>query len=335
MTLELPRSVTRLLDQETKDQLTFPLHWAPNFGLFSREEVVAQNPLYRQGKIIPMDPSSYLAVQNLELSPGEHVLDLCCAPGGKMILMSESLFPHPSSTEQTPKGSITGVDISRARLATAAKMMKKYQIPLVRLFRGDGTTLRPPLHALSEDRTSREGFLYTELYARKEDCPFFSSTPYRRQRGRLVTHCYDKVLVDAQCTHDGSIKHVRKHIEEGWSNYDPHHYSAEGLQDLYDLQLRLLENGFACLKPDGMLVYSTCSLSAAQNQGIVEKFLAKHSNEAVVLDPLGPDEFVIRFGSSKGLCVIPTATMGGGFFLCRIRKKASNLPPPSPGEARA
>lgn len=304
-------SVTQFLDDEVKICLEFPLEWAPNFGCFEPTEAVAQNLLYRQGKIVPMDPSSSLAVSNLQLASDDHVLDLCCAPGGKMVLMSEQLRSG---------GSITGVDISRARLAAASTMAKKYKLPRLRLLHGDGTTLRPLRHLISEPRSSREGLTYAELYPDPQHRPFFSSGPYRKQRGQLAMALYDKVLVDAQCTHDGSIKHIRKHIQEGWANYNPHHYSPDGLQDLYDLQLRLLENGFGCLKSGGILVYSTCSLSKAQNEGIIHRFLTRHADTALILDPIGPDEFVIQFESGSALCVVPTAKMGGGFFVCRIRK---------------
>lgn len=41
-------------------------------------------------------------------------------------------------------------------------------------------------------------------------------------------------------------------------------------------QLQLLINGFRLLKVGGMLVYSTCSLTVAQNEDIVEQFLSAH-----------------------------------------------------------
>jgi 16S rRNA C967 or C1407 C5-methylase (RsmB/RsmF family) len=67
-----------------------------------------------------------------------------------------------------------------------------------------------------------------------------------------------QVLVDAECTHDGSIKHIQKFEFWGWKTLDRRVLDAERTDDLLHLQLRLLTNGFKLLKTGGSLVYSTC-----------------------------------------------------------------------------
>ncbi|RHN41963.1 putative multisite-specific tRNA:(cytosine-C(5))-methyltransferase [Medicago truncatula] len=42
------------------------------------------------------------------------------------------------------------------------------------------------------------------------------------------------------------------------------------------LQLNLLTNGFRLLKVGGSLVYSTCSLTVAQNEDVMEQFLKEN-----------------------------------------------------------
>eukprot|EP01018_Ginkgo_biloba_P030677 Gb_05650 [translate_table: standard] len=42
------------------------------------------------------------------------------------------------------------------------------------------------------------------------------------------------------------------------------------------MQLQLLSNGFRLLKTGGTLVYSTCSLTTAQNEDVLEQFLSKN-----------------------------------------------------------
>ncbi|KAK4260666.1 hypothetical protein QN277_003752 [Acacia crassicarpa] len=42
------------------------------------------------------------------------------------------------------------------------------------------------------------------------------------------------------------------------------------------MQLSLLTNGFRLLKVGGSLVYSTCSLTTAQNEDVVEQFLKEN-----------------------------------------------------------
>ncbi|RVW51746.1 hypothetical protein CK203_066680 [Vitis vinifera] len=47
------------------------------------------------------------------------------------------------------------------------------------------------------------------------------------------------------------------------------------------LQFRLLSNGFRLLKVGGSLVYSTCSLTAAQNEDVVEQFLRENASAGI------------------------------------------------------
>ncbi|VAI88183.1 unnamed protein product [Triticum turgidum subsp. durum] len=103
------------------------------------------------------------------------------------------------------------------------------------------------------------------------------------------TSGYDKVLVDAECTHDGSIKHIQKFEFWGWKTLDRRVLNVERTGNLLHLQLGLLTNGFKLLKTGGSLVYSTCSschhmtnslswnsLTVAQNENVVQQFLSKY-----------------------------------------------------------
>ncbi|GJS20601.1 bacterial Fmu (Sun)/eukaryotic nucleolar NOL1/Nop2p [Tanacetum coccineum] len=89
----------------------------------------------------------------------------------------------------------------------------------------------------------------------------------------MVIGSISQVLVDAECTHDGSIKHIQKFENWGWTTLERRVLDAERTDDLTVLQFRLLTNGFNLLKVGGYLVYSTCSLTCAQNEDVVEKFL--------------------------------------------------------------
>jgi 16S rRNA (cytosine967-C5)-methyltransferase len=80
---------------------------------------------------------------------------------------------------------------------------------------------------------------------------------------------YDAVLVDAPCSGSGTI---RKHPEILLQ------LRKLSLASYADLQTKLLEKGFACLKPGGVLVYSTCSVFREENQAVVAAFLAAHAD---------------------------------------------------------
>jgi SAM-dependent methyltransferase len=83
-----------------------------------------------------MDASSGAAVAALDIQEGEHVLDLCCAPGAKLCMMAERVGPA---------GSVTGVDVSLARLCTCRRsMVEKYGIRNARLFLADAQHFNVP-----------------------------------------------------------------------------------------------------------------------------------------------------------------------------------------------
>lgn len=288
---------------------------------------IAHTTAYKSGSILPLDANSVLAVDALCLRPGEHVLDLCCAPGTKLVLMAMRV----GST-----GSVTGVDVSRERLGAAIRLAKKYRLPRVRLFCDDGCTFSQPVHYIEGLRRVDgsppqhwEGTaeapaappLYEAVVYGRDRSPLWSSSPYRKQRGAL-RGAYDKVLIDAQCTHDGSIKHVRKHIESGWRYFERRHFEEAGLRELYELQYALLCNGFRQLRPGGLMVYSTCSQSKLQNESIIERFMCEHQGAGRIVTEALPSGTLVQIGPwGQARRLYPDADRnGGGFFICAIRK---------------
>lgn len=259
--------------------------------------------LYQEGKLLPMDLSSGLAVNLLELKSSDHILDLCCAPGGKLILSS---FLQGKSNFIVPEGvgTLTGVDLAIHRLATCRSMIKKYKVECVRLFCADGTKFNEPV---------RKFIKVCETKEFKKSEAFHETTAFRKRPNRAFSPEYDKVIVDAQCTHDGSIKHVRKHRKNSWDGFDLTQFQPENLKKLHQLQFELLENGFKLLKPGGILVYSTCSLSRGQNEEIISRFLVKWSDSACPLPYSGSDEF-----GQLRLC---PPDFDSGFFICRLQKR--------------
>ena len=97
------------------------------------------------------------------------------------------------------------------------------------------------------------------------------------------------MLVDAECTHDGSIKHLAKFAQWGWSTFERRFLDADRLQALATLQLGLLRSGFRALRLGGGLIYSTCSFAKAQNEEIVSALL-RDEPDTPLLAPLRPSE---------------------------------------------
>ena len=78
---------------------------------------------------------------------------------------------------------------------------------------------------------------------------------------------YDRILVDAPCSGLGTL---RAHPEIKWNR------GENDIRRLSRLQLKILNQVSGHLKRDGILVYSTCTLTVEENERNVESFLAAH-----------------------------------------------------------
>jgi 16S rRNA C967 or C1407 C5-methylase (RsmB/RsmF family) len=63
---------------------------------------------------------------------------------------------------------------------------------------------------------------------------------------------FDRILCDVPCSGDGTLR-KSPHIWPKWT-------TNSGV-DLHPLQLMIARRGFELLKPGGLMVYSTCSMS--------------------------------------------------------------------------
>jgi 16S rRNA (cytosine967-C5)-methyltransferase len=122
---------------------------------------------------------------------------------------------------------------------------------------------------------------------------------------------YDRVLVDAPCSGFGTL---RSHPEIKWNR------GESDIQRLSQLQKKILVRAASYLKPDGVLVYSTCTLIEDENEKVVEDFLENHST-FVLEDPAGylPNEArgLVR---KRYFMALPHRHNTDGFFAARIRK---------------
>jgi 16S rRNA (cytosine967-C5)-methyltransferase len=78
---------------------------------------------------------------------------------------------------------------------------------------------------------------------------------------------YDRILIDAPCSGLGTL---RGHPEIKW------HRDPKDIQRLSRLQTKIVDRTARYLKPGGVLVYSTCTLSREENEGNIAAFLARH-----------------------------------------------------------
>ncbi len=82
----------------------------------------------------------------------------------------------------------------------------------------------------------------------------------------------DKVLLDAPCSGLGTL-HKRPDIR--WRQI------SQSIKELFSLQRELLEQAATWVKPNGILVYATCTLNLLENEKIVQSFLENHPNWSI------------------------------------------------------
>ena len=91
------------------------------------------------------------------------------------------------------------------------------------------------------------------------------------------------------------------------------------MKELPALQRAILEVQCRYVKPGGVLMYSTCTLTYRENEGMAADFLKDHPEYHPEPLPL-PAPFPRNESGMQAL--IPGEYDTDGFFICRMRRKA-------------
>jgi 16S rRNA C967 or C1407 C5-methylase (RsmB/RsmF family) len=312
-----------------------PVQWMPNFlALPGYCKVAAAKELLLQHGLFAMDVASEVPVHALlaslcsgdgktsidgEVEVGRvqarapvRVLDMCCAPGGKLL----SLFDKLGSSDV-----IDGVDVAMHRLETCRAILCRNLDadsvgaaagPTIRLFHCDGRVFGRK-GTLEQNSLIFESSGYLDGHGKK-GLPSNKSGRVREKRRlqKVLARVeetldaemgsYNYVLVDAECTHDGSYRHMKfveleneraliaglevgtrgEGVEDMRKPSAAVHYHDSSRQSVCELQRELLSAGFRALQPGGELVYSTCSLEERQNEDVVRWFLGAEPTATLV-----------------------------------------------------
>ncbi len=182
---------------------------------------------FRDGWFYVQDPSTLLAPVLLDAQPGETVLDLCAAPGGKTTFLAQLMENH---------GKIVASDLDPARLKLVKDNCARLGVTCV------------------EAQTS-----FTHHASR------ITSSSQSLLTSAATDGRFDRILVDAPCSNTGVL---RRRVDLRWR------IQAAEIERLRTTQLDLLNQAATRLKPEGVLVYSTCSLEPEENSEVVKQFLA-------------------------------------------------------------
>ncbi len=121
---------------------------------------------------------------------------------------------------------------------------------------------------------------------------------------------FDKILVDAPCSGEGMFR-KDKTAREQWS--------VEHVKSCAQRQLMILNSAKTALKTDGIMVYSTCTFSYEENEGVITEFLRE--NPDFEIEDSGYDFGRNTLNYAKRIFPMDG---GEGHFACRMRKKSES-----------
>lgn len=186
--------------------------------------------LYKEGKIVNQDEACAVASLILNPQPGETVVDMCAAPGGKTSHMAELM---------KNTGTIYAFDIDDLRIDRMKKMLKRLGITIVKII--------------------------------KEDC--------LKAPKILGEEIADKVLLDPPCSSTGTLA---KYPEVRWR------LRPEKVQEIAEMQYKMLETAVRLCKPGGRILYTTCSILPEEGEEVIKKILKKYEGYVRLVPLEGP-----------------------------------------------
>ncbi len=217
---------------------------------------------WRRGEFVAQSRAAMLVARVLAPEPGETVLDLCAAPGGK----STHLAALMGGT-----GQVVAVERDRRRAGALLRTAQRLHADNVRVELADAAQARP------------EGAVF------------------------------DRVLVDPPCSGLGTLQ-ARPDLR--WR------MERSRLAELQRTQAVILAAGADAVRPGGVLVYSTCTISATENELRIAAFL--DDNHDFELDDLGGELPALRHPSPRAretVLTLPHRDRTAGFFIARLRRQ--------------
>jgi len=268
--------------------------------------------LHQAGLIYVQEMAASLSVQVLGVEEWDYVLDMCAAPGGKSVQISDNLMWE------------NGLPLSRGNVACD----KGVKIPL-------GSAVSP-----FKKGEQDFGFLISNeidqwrkkaLESNLHRCGIFNAWIINQDWcviWDIFPETFDKVLVDAPCSWEWmqykSDKKIRQRDEKK-------------SKKLSDLQIQLLISWLKALKVWWELVYSTCTTNILENEYVVSEVLKKYWDKIELLPvPLDEksdwicswrwNEILSAENAKKVARLWPHVHWTGGFFIAKFRKNNNGLP---------
>ena len=159
---------------------------------------------------------------------------------------------------------------------------------------------------------ARANILASNLERMGAACTVISMSPSSLEN--KYPEYFDAIVVDAPCSGEGMFRKEETAVRD---------WNLANVKTCAARQYEILKSAEKMLKPDGYIVYSTCTLNKVENEEVILKFL----DEFPYMQPVEPDENVRKctrrgFGLSETMRIFPHTFNGEGHFACLMKKHA-------------
>jgi len=129
---------------------------------------------------------------------------------------------------------------------------------------------------------------------------------------------FDLILCDVPCSGEGMFRKDPAAIGE---------WSPQNVERCWQLQRQIVNDIWPCLRPGGVLIYSTCTFNTKENEENV-KWIAEHFDASFINIPTLPDWNIcgslLPGFDAPVYRFIPGLTRSEGLFVAVLRKKGDN-----------
>ncbi len=251
-------------------------------------KLLLATPEFVNGLFSFQNPSAYEVVKLLDLKSGLKVWDACAAPGGKTALMAEM----DSSLE------ILASDSSASRLEKMQDLMNRLGLKNIKTEVLDlAASFDTSLSSLTPSASDSKARSCQQVNLLSRHSPLSSLLSEPRHVGSAMSpqaaslrsplssfvsrlsSKFDRILLDVPCSNMGVIARRPESI---------YRLTPESINEIAELQYKILENASTALAPGGRIVYATCSPDPAETTRIIARFLKAHPEFVKVGEPVLP-----------------------------------------------